>query len=96
MLLLKIAACALQEPQTLHEAAKAGDIEAARKLLNEVQTKMCCINLLCAAYTCIPIYKEVVATHLCKLYILQQLYTVLKSANNVAFQDVHAYVEVRN
>lgn len=28
----------VQEPQNLHEAAKAGDIEAARKLLNEVTT----------------------------------------------------------
>ena len=28
----------VQEPQNLHEAAKAGDIEAARKFLNEVST----------------------------------------------------------
>ena len=27
----------LQEPQNLHEAAKAGDIEAVRRLLNDVR-----------------------------------------------------------
>ena len=31
-----VCVCVCQEPQTLLEAAKAGDIEAVRKLLNEV------------------------------------------------------------
>ena len=38
---LSMVALLIQDAQTLHEAAKGGDIEATRRLLNEVWTTLC-------------------------------------------------------